>query len=156
MAYDSGQYSMTIKDSSKEKSGFSVNIAIPVEENITDLIATRDALINAIEGVINGVIQDDYMTRHKRFNTTPPAGQGSRRETKLMVVFEDTTTLGVYNFTIPTFDISKVTMIAGTDRVDMTVGAAATLKTAILNFVKSPVAGHGINVTEMISVGRNL
>lgn len=155
MAFESSYLTLSIKDSSKEVSSVTFPFPLITGANMADRITERDAVIGAVEAVINGTIQNGGLVLHKRFNTTPPAGSGARRETKLLVSYEDADTLVVGAWAIPTFDITKVTMITGTDEVDMSVGAAAALKTALEANVASP-AGNDVVIRGMRSVGRNL
>lgn len=65
------------------------------------------------------------------------AGTGYR-EMKFLVRCHDSVNMTKWSFTIPGGSSSLVTMITGTDFVDLTVGNPATLKTAIEAVVVTP------------------
>ncbi len=112
------------------------------------------ALESAIGAVTNGELSDRNQQLPERVSNAA-GGTGSSREYKLLIRYEDNTSKKLYTFSIPTFDISTVTMITDTDFVNMALSPADQLKTDIEALVASP-EGNPVTVLQMVSVGRNL
>jgi hypothetical protein len=146
------QISLTYRDFSREASTMSVGV-----QSLADNTAFASALSDletAIGNVTNGQLADRYQSLPEKVSNAA-GGAGSNREYKLLLRFEDNTTKKLYTATIPTFDISTVTMITDTDFVDMTVSPADTLKTNFEAIAASPT-GNAVTVIQMVAVGRNL
>jgi hypothetical protein len=149
---DVNSIALTYRDFSREASTMSVGV-----QSLADNAAFGTALSDletAIGAVTNGTLADRNQSLPERVSNAA-GGTGSSREYKLLIRYEDDTTKKIYTATIPTFDISTVTMITDTDFVDMSTGPAATLKTNFEAIAASP-AGNTVTVLQMVSVGRNL
>ncbi len=144
--------SLSYRDFSREVSSTSFGVR-SLADNAT-YAAALSALETAIDAVINGELADRNEQLPEKLSNAA-GGAGSSREYKLLIRYEDNTSKKLYTFSIPTFDISTVTMIIDTDFVDMTQAPADQLKTDIEALVASP-EGNQITVLQMVSVGRNL
>lgn len=150
---DVRSYTATFVDRDGEKSTTGVR-----NKTFPDLAAyetARDNFETSLSAISNG-------TRYKRSEAlnTLLASQSaptnnSFREDKWLVRIEDNATFKRSSFTIPTADTSTITFVAGTDFIDLGVGAGATAKTNIEAFVESP-DGNAITVLSIEYVGRNI
>lgn len=147
------QYTATFVDRDAEKSTTSVHIAQFADNSA--YVAARGTFESAIDTITNG-------TRFRREASLPElvASQSapqnaSFREDKWLCRIEDDTTFKRYTFTVPTADPSTVTLIAGEDKIDLTVGAGLALKNAVEEFVLSP-SGNAVTLVEVAYVGRNI
>lgn len=169
MANNFGGGSFTLMDYNREKASVGFNTAAITAVSIAGTLTQFGALRAAIEGITLGVVAAEalYVNRTKLSNV-PPASVLAQRESKWLVVYEDTTEFfddpvnsipnagyrGIFNVEIPTADLAGVTMVTNTDDADITVGPMATFVTAFEALVKSPYGGD-VNVTRVIHVGRN-
>lgn len=150
---------VTLMDKSKERSTVSFNLATLVSDgtNYPALTAARDALVAAIDGVTEGIIQEQALVaaRERLTNVIPTTGH---RERKLLVRYQDNDTLKVYTMEIPCIDDDAFTFAAGTDFVDLNASSPPAAQTALLvalnDNLMSPL-GNDITVISMESVGRN-
>ena len=150
---DVRSYTATFVDRDSEKSTTGVR-----NKTFADLAAyeaARDDFEASLSAITNG-------TRYKRseaLNTLLASqsapSNNSFREDKWLVRIEDNTTFKRSSFTIPTADPSTITFVAGTDNIDLSVGAGATAKANIEAFVESP-DGNAITVLSIEYVGRNI
>lgn len=151
-AVPAGNLTLTYTDFSKERSSTQIRV-----KQLADNAAYNTAvgsLETAIDAIINGTQYSRESCEVTRLSNAA-GGNGSSREYKLLIRYEDNVTKQLYSVTIPTFDISTVTVITDTDRIDMTAAPAPALKTAFEAIVQSP-SGNAVTVIAMISVGRNL
>lgn len=149
---DTNIYSLTFADYSREKSTTTVNTLSLADE--TAYNTAKTAFTNALDAVTNGTLQKDVSSLITPISALYPTQQGAAREVKIYVRMQDDVTGKVYGFSIPTFDVSTVTMQQNSDFIDMTIAPATTLKSAIEDFVSSPV-GNAVTVVSMEYVGRN-
>lgn len=147
------QYSATFIDRDSEKSTTQVNVGQFADNPAYQ--AARDAFETAISNVTNGTRFRREATLAELVASSSPPNNNSFREDKWLLRVEDNSTFKRYSFTVATADPSTVTLIAGTDKVDLTVGAGLALKTAVEAFVVSP-AGNAITLVEAVYVGRNI
>lgn len=90
-----------------------------------------------------------------------PASNYAQRENKLRVLYKDTTTGEVFELTLPTIDLSKLTFIPGAkDFIQFAgagVDAAITEWVTAFEAIASPPSDmtHNVQVTGMQFVGRN-
>ena len=143
---------LSYKDFSEEVSSTTVNV------NQSADYPTYQGLLSSLESAIGAVTNGNQVSREvslpQRLSNAAGAA-GSMREYKLLIRYEDDVTFERGYFTIPTFDISAVTMVTGTDRVDLTLAPMPALVTAVQGFVISKV-GNSVTVLEAVAVGRNL
>ena len=145
MAYLNFQF----QDNSKEFS----TAGLRVTDGITALLQTD--IQNAVTGVSIGNLQSKQYAEVTRISNQPAASDLAQRENKWLVRYEDTVTFDVGTFTIPCADLAGVTMIANTDRADLTAEPMLSL----VNIVNAQVlskAGNPVSVIEVKYVGRNL
>lgn len=150
-------FSFSIMDESRELATTKFRI-IPINaETYDDHITLRDALIDAIEDVIDGTIQKSSSAVVKNFNATAPSNVNSERERKILVTMNDNTLNHKQNFTIGCRKNWTATWkkIVHSDEIDPAGTEAAALITAINNIWRSP-AGYAGNVIKLTAVGRNL
>lgn len=150
---DTNRYSLTIKDYSNEDSTTTVNT-----KSLTDNVAyeaARDAFNTAVDNITSGRLAAYTESNIVRLSNQPAIDSSSARELKVLVSYEDTVTFKKFSVTVPTFRPSLVTMMAGTDLVDITAGSAAAFVTAFEAFVNSP-DGNAVSVISMRLVGRNI
>lgn len=147
-------FSKSYRDYSKEVTRVQLRIAYPA-----DAIA-RDVTVGALNTALDGVVNAQEITRNVTY--TEKLGNGfsidptSRRETKLLVRYEDSVNFKLYTTEIPAVDTSVLTYVANTDFVDITAGTAIpALVTALETYVVSP-DDNAITVLDMQVVGRNL
>lgn len=106
---------------------------------------------------INGVIIGNHVRRTIAHSVIPdlgtiPASAFAQREIALRVSYQDNVTSKKYELTFGTADLAALAT-QGTDVVDITSGAAATLVSALENYAVSP-DGNDITVLTMSIVGR--
>jgi len=142
-----GTLSLTVGDASNEKGTTTVYVD-PAIENAD--VATLRAAILALS---TGTYQEQRLTVVTPNSNAFPTGTQEREE-KILIRYEDTTTLNIYTFTIPCFDKAGSTRITGTDFYEITSGELATLVTQLEANALSP-AGNAINVLSAQYVGRN-
>lgn len=145
---------LTIVDRSGELSRIVIS---PSSDLITDGIldqvpsGSASAFLSALASVIDGTILRRSVTTTRRVsNARTGAGQ---REEKWLVIYQDNTTLELYQCELPTRKTSLQPPI-GTDKVDLTIAPWSTFKSAFESAV-SP-NGNSITVLEIRLIGRNL
>lgn len=144
--------SQTYTDGSGERSTMSINVLQLADYSTYQGAVT--ALQTAIAGVTNGQLYQRVSSLIQVVNNAN-GPVGSFREAKLLLTMEDTVTKRLYTTTLPCYDKTKVTPPAGTDKIDLTAGPGAALKTAIDDFAASP-AGNGVTLLSAKVVGRNV
>lgn len=154
MAYDNGVFKMSIKDYSNNNTGFKVNTEIPAAGGtvMADLIAARDAFIDAVEGVIDGRIISGNLILNKVFGAGASDVVHSQAEYKLTVYMRDNVTEEPYHFTIPTYKAFTATFAPkeNSDEMDLNLADLAALVTACNAFCRSPEAGHDGTVYKIV------
>lgn len=149
----------TLMDRSKEKSTVTLNLDALTAggANYATLETAADALYTAIDDVTLGNIQERALVAERTRLTNVVPGTGYR-ERKLLVRYQDNTTLKVYTIEIPCINDAAFTFAPGTDFVDIGASSPPAAQTALLvalnTHVKSPV-GNDITVISMEIVGRN-
>lgn len=144
--------SYTLTDFSRERSTVAFNV-LSLADNPTFTSAVA-AWETSLQAVTNGQIyRTDQSTGAIISNAAGAAG--SAREYKLLLTYEDSVTLQLYTVSVPTFDVSTVTMIAGTDNVDLTIAPMPTFKTNFEALAASP-AGNTVTLISARLVGRNI
>jgi len=110
-------------------------------------------LLSDFNGVTLGVAQRWYDTTETALSNSVPTNDAEREE-KLLIGYQDNTSLKKYVFTIPTFDKSSGTRIGATDFFQTDAGAIGTLVTDLNALMRSP-EGNAITVLYAKYVGRN-
>lgn len=151
---DTDGYSLTMLDFSGEKSTTRVSTLSLTDS--ADFALKSQAFEDAIVALTLGTKNAATASKQYRYSSVAPVDQQAQRETKLLVRYQDAVTGKNYGFTIGTVDLEALTMIAGSDEVDINDGGvAAALVSAIEDFVASP-SGNNVLVTGMRHVGRNI
>lgn len=149
---DTNTLSLSFRDQSFEVSTVNFNVQ-SLTDNAT-YVAARDALETAIGNVTNGR-QSKTVESAITIDSNLVGADGSFREQKWLVRYEDSTTKKIYRNEIPTADFANATFTAGTDFLVLTSGDGATLVSALEALVASPV-GNAIEVISIEAVGRNI
>lgn len=145
-------YSETRVDRSGEKATFSFNIpAAELEE--AGVSAELGAVQAGIEGLINGTKVSYRESKNVKVSNVAFSTTG-QREDKWLITYEDTTTHALYQTELPCRD-NSITVPTNTDELDISTGAAATLKTAWDAYVLSP-DGNATAITSIRLIGRNV
>jgi hypothetical protein len=149
----------TFKDSSKETSTVSFTLAdlLPDGTNWAAIVADADAIQDALLGVCDGtLVERGIVGERTRVSNIVPT-DGSERERKWLVTYEDNTTKAVYTSTLPNRKIDSMPIADGTDFVDL--GGTDTerddLIAAFNTNVVSPDGDNG-TIISIKRVGRNL
>lgn len=150
---NTNRYSYTLLDNSGEKT--TVSFAILSQTTGTDFSSKSQVLEDAFALVTLGTRSQSTTSRAYPGSSALPVSVYAQREIKLLVQMQDVVTGKLSSLTIGTFDPTAVTIAPGSDVVDITAGNAATLVSAIEDFVASP-AGNTVVVTGMRLVGRNI
>jgi len=149
----------TFKDSSKETSTVSFNLADIAADgsNYAAIVADADAIQAALLGVCDGtLVERGIVTERTRVSNIVPT-DGSERERKWLVTYEDDTTKAVYTSTLPNRKIDSMPISNGTDFVDLS-GTDTERDALIAAFNTNVVSPDGDNATiiSIMRVGRNL
>lgn len=158
MAVESAALVFSIKDFSKELTTTSIGMAMITSANFDAQIVKRDAIIDAVEDLLLGLIQKIDYGILKKFTTGTPTNKLARREDKLLIHYEDTTLIKGHTWSVGAVNLALYAMQGNTDIVNMADGTLTlpgVLKTALEAGAVSP-AGNAIVVREMQLVGRNL
>ena len=157
-ATESSQFGLTIMDYSRERSNLKFGIIQLGAATFAAHITVRDAFINALESVIDGVIQSSRSSLDKNFAGTAPSNAESSREKKILVSMYDGTANKPFSFTIPTrkaFNGTTWIPLSHSDEIDPDCTDADALITACNNIARSPY-GNAATVIKLTAVGRNL
>lgn len=146
-------YSASFVDRDAEKSSLQVNIAAFADNPA--YVTARTDFETAIDTITNGVRYRREASLPELVASQAPPNNNAFREDKWLIRYEDTVTFRRYSFTVPTADPTGLTLIPGTDNLDLAVGAGAAIKSDTEAFVISP-AGNPVNVYEVSYVGRNI
>lgn len=150
----------TYSDAGDEKSSVTVPIS-PIDGTIfthADAITARGAMQTALGGIVRGRLRNTILTdaRTKVSNLPGAASDEAQREEKLLVLYQDDTTLKLYRMELPCANIAALTRIAETDDIELLdSGNMAAFVTAFNANVVSE-AGNACSVVRAILVGRNL
>lgn len=149
----------TFKDSSKETStvSFRLDDIAPDGSNYAALLDDAAAIQAALLGVTDGTLVEwgIVATRTRVSNEVPT--DGSERERKWLITYEDNTSKAVFTSTVPNRDIASMPIANGTDFVDLS-GTSAARDALIAAFNTNVVSPDGDNGTiiSIERVGRNL
>jgi len=150
--------SFTRRDASKEDAvtNFRVTAILSDGSNYAAINTAISTLAATIEDIVNGnLIKEELYARQVRYTNATPTDD-SRREQKWRVVYEDVSSLAVYDYTIPCADWTNCNRAADSDWWDMNNLSTeqAAFIAAFEALVLSP-AGNGTNVIGVEDVGRN-
>ena len=146
--------SLTYIDYSDEDTTTEVNVGPITALTIVAFLAQFGDFRTATNAITLGNLANDRWTGDAtKYNVTPPTDANAQRERKFQVNYQDTTTFAQYRLEIGTADLEG-RMIAGTDFVDLTNTEIAAWITAFETLCKSP-EGNGVNVLNIVAVGRN-
>lgn len=149
---DTNSFSFTLQDWSSEKSTVTVR-----PKQFADNPAYSAAELD-FRGAINQVsnMSATGLVRSETVILSPAAvTQAAQRELKLLVRYRDTVTSKIYRVAVPGADLTAVTLLAGTDLVDLVTSPMNTFVTRFEAFVASP-DGNAVEIVDVRVVGRNL
>jgi len=129
---------------------------LPVADGITDVLITT--LFDAAVAMSIGAAGQSSLDISAFKDAGPggnPADKKAQIESKWLVSYHDSVVVtDEYTLEIPGADAAL--LAAGTDNMDLSAGAGATLKTQIEATVVAPRTGNAVVVDEVVRVGRNL
>lgn len=145
--------SVTFLDFSNEKTTSQFHFDAVTALNIADFLADFGDLRGAMEGIVIGTLAADSWTGDAtKYGNSPPADVNAQRERKWLVVYEDVTSLALYNMEIGTADFTA-RLLDDTDLADLTQTEIAAFVTAFETLARSP-EGNNVNVVQIRAVGR--
>lgn len=138
-------------------------VTLPVEE--PSEIAGEGSIANyfgtiqsAIEGVTLGVVARSYFVIGEANDDASPASQFAQREFGLRLLLRGADSTIVRTLTLPTVDANALTLVPGTDFVQLDdAGPMAALVSALEANLAYPYGGttESVTVIEAYIVGRN-
>jgi len=148
------RFTLSIRDYSAEMSTVSLPGVDLTSANFDAQDGLWDTMQSAIDGVIVGVIGNrKLLAQDLLISGDLPTSAFAQRELKWLVRYSGNTTGKKYTAEIPTPDATLT--LAGTDNMNVGVGAGATFVTAFEAVVR-PAGEAGVNVENVILVGRNI
>ena len=144
--------SWTIADYSDERSTVSVPVGDITALTIAGLLTQIGTLKSAIEGLTSGVIQRESWGQSTKISNALPASQSAQRESKILVIYEDSVTYELFRMEIPCRNDANIALIANTDKLDLSDAETAAFVTAFEAIARQN--GHACNVLEMSVIGR--
>jgi len=150
----SARFTLSIRDYSGEMSTISLPGVDLTSANFDAQDGLWDTLQSAIDGVVVGMIANrKLLAQDILISGDLPSAAFAQRELKWLVRYSGNTSGKQYTAEIPTPD--AVLLLAGTDNLNLGVGAGATFVTAFEAVVR-PEGEAGVNVENVILVGRNI
>lgn len=148
------RFTLSIRDYSAELSSVSLPGVDLTAANFDAQDGLWDTFQSAVDGIIVGVIATrKLLAQDIIVSADLPTEAFAQRELKWLVRYTGNTTAGKYTAEIPTPDAELV--LAGTDFMNIGVGAGATFVTAFEAVVR-PTGEAGVNVENIVLVGRKL
>jgi hypothetical protein len=148
----------TRRDASREDAitSFRVTQILADGSNYAALNTALSTLGATIEDIVNGnLIKEELYARQNRYTNATPTDD-SRREQKWRVVYEDTSTLEVYDYTIPCSDWTNCNRAADSDWWDMNnLSTEQSAFVAAFEAVVLSPRGNATNIIGVEDVGRN-
>jgi hypothetical protein len=169
MPVEEAYFNLTIADYSAETSGFSV-FTEPVEVDGANWPSiwvgpsgAMPQIIASTGGIIRGVIRQESFTQKMKLSNARATDPLAQREDKLLVTYQDNTTLRLFQWEVPTVkialldtDLTGVVRFPGeTDEVYLDKGGMTAWVADMNTFAKSP-AGNAITILRAVLVGRNI
>ena len=149
----SNRFTQTYHDYADEPTRFEMNVVQAADyATYTTLL---NALIVAYNNMTNGNRQNKISALAEVVGSGPASDPASHREKKILVKYQDDTTLKPYRLTIPCRDDTKVTYLTNSDFLDLSASPQDAFVTAFEAIAASP-AGNTVTVISMRAVGRNL
>lgn len=148
---------VTLTDYSNEKSTVTINngsiTALTIAAFLTQFGALKDAIDDITKGVI---VASSWVGDKDTLAATPPTDVFAQRELKWLVRYENVVSHKVYTLEIPTADPTG-RLQPQSDKADLANTEIAAFVTAFEAIGRSPENDvDGVNVLEVILVGRNL
>jgi len=152
------QLTVSVRDYSEEASSCRLHVPTIDATNHDAVVTSASALYNAVEDIVDGIV-NKYTLIHsvtKISNVMGSSDVESRRERKMMVQYQDDTTLEVYTVEIPSPNMSLLTYDGRTDKILLAdTGAMAAFVTAMEANAVSP-NGNSITIIGAYVTGRLL
>lgn len=150
------QLAVTQIDYSAEKTTSRFYLAdVAVDGSNWGAITTaRDNILTAIGAVTFNNVAEHVISSPVRLTNASASDENAQRERKLLVAYQDNTTLKQYTVSVGLADVSKFVITPNTDLVDLTTGGGLSLKSGLDGNALSE-AGNAITVLQVRMVGRN-
>jgi len=150
----------TILDYGGEKSSFQFNHGALTVASLPGFLTGFGALRTALDAIISGTLNKEKIVLDDTLlSSAAPASPYAQREMKMLIVYRDTTSNKQYQMTVPTPDLSVLTIPPSSgDYVTLADGGVmAAFVTALETIGRSPEDDtHNIEVVSARIVGRNL
>lgn len=158
----------SILDYDGERSNTSLTTGNITAVSLPGTLTQWGTLRSALDGIILGTVSQEWLkVFDTKISNTLPSEKAAQRESKWLVVYEDTTAFfddpvnsipnegykKVFTLEIPTADLSLLE--TNKDTMNIASGAGQTFVTAFEAIAKSPYGG-AVNVLEVRHVGRAL
>jgi predicted NAD/FAD-dependent oxidoreductase len=144
----------SIRDNSNEYSNVSLPGVDVTAANFDAQDGLWDTFQTALDGIIIGnIAKRKFLAQDLIINDQQPVNQAAQREGKWLVRYTGNTLSKKYTAEIPTYD--SALLLAGTDNMNIGVGAGQTFVTAFEAVVR-PTGEAGVTVNSIVHVGRNL
>jgi len=152
----SARFTLSIRDYSGEMSTISLPGVDLTSANFDAQDGLWDTLQSAIDGVVVGMIANrKLLAQDLIVSADLPTSAFAQRELKWLVRYTGNTLAKKYTAEIPTPDAAL--LLAGTDNMNLGVGAGATFVTAFEAYAKSPDdVAETVTVIDARVVGRNI
>ena len=148
----------TRKDASDEKAVSSIRVVDILADgtNYPTITGAQSTIQTAIDGVTNGIANQQRIVASDVRLTNVVPSDDSRRETKWLCSYEDDTTFEIFNVTLPCSDWTNANRAGTTDFWDLTNETAqmTAMRLALENNMLSP-NGNSITLLSVEDVGRN-
>jgi hypothetical protein len=149
----------TLLDASGEKSSVRVYNGAITAVSIGGFLTQFGALRDAINGITLGTVHKEmWVGDDTVLSQALPASPWAQRELKALVRYQGNTSQKVFTLEIPTIDLGTVTLVPGTDLIQLDDGAEmAAFVTAFEAIARTPDDDtETVNVLDARVVGRNL
>lgn len=146
------------RDYSDEASNVEFTLAQGTAANFDALVAQKDAIRTALQGVTLGNIEYERFIAQVNDVDNGPAGTPSaQREMKWLLEFVDDVNGGRFTREIPTADIVTAgLLVANTDLADLSAAAWVAVKAAVDGIIRNNATGNTGTLVAARLVGRNL
>jgi len=151
-----GRMQFSFRDFSEERSTVDFAIVDLTAGNIAANLTAFDTVAAAIDGVTLGTLATRRLVAvDEVVSSVIPANPFAQRELKWLVRYTDTVNGKSGSLEIPTADPTGI-MVAGTDRMDLSITGTPTALVTALETNGRTVDGNTFNITGIFLVGRNL
>lgn len=149
----------TLLDVSQEKSTVGVYTGAITAVSLPGFLTEFGALRTAIEGITLGTMhKEQWIGDDTVLSQVPPASPWAHREIKALVSYQGNTSRKVFTIEIPTLDLGAVTVLPGTDRIELEDGGVMeAFVDAFEQIARTPDSDlETVTVLSARVVGRNI